>query len=137
MRSIKTFVIISAFVLFAMSCSKSENTNTNSNANENAAATPTATEQTKDDIAGKELYAQNCTKCHKEDGKGGEMDLEGKKIKPSDLTSERAKLRSDDKFVEGIQKGHPEDGMPAFQDKLSEAQIKEIVRYIRDDLQKS
>ena len=52
-------------------------------------------------------------------------------IKPADLTSEKMKARSDEKMVAGISEGAPDDGMPAFEDKLTKDQIKSIVKYVR------
>ena len=46
-------------------------------------------------------------------------------------------LKDDDAdWLEAIQNGVPEDGMPAFKDKLSEQEIKDLVKLIRKDFQK-
>lgn len=82
-----------------------------------------------------ELYKTNCAKCHQDSGKGGETVVDGKKIDAEDLTSDRMKRRDDDRLADDIAEGSPDDGMPAFRDKLSNSQINEIVKYIRVNLQ--
>lgn len=43
---------------------------------------------------------------------------------------------TDDKYIDYIKNGVPEEGMPAFKDRLTEQQIKDIVKLIRRDFQK-
>ncbi len=78
----------------------------------------------------------NCAACHKEDGTGGKIEIEGKSISPDDLTSAKIKAFDDKKITSYIYKGIEDEGMPAFKDKLSEAEIREVVRYVRADIQK-
>jgi len=104
---------------------------TNTNTNAKAPSTPQPAETGDELSAGKELYAAKCTICHKDTGQGGKVTVEGKNLKPADLTSEKMKARSDDKMVAGISEGAPDDGMPAFEDKLTKDQIKSIVKYVR------
>ncbi|HEV7700962.1 MAG TPA: c-type cytochrome, partial [Pyrinomonadaceae bacterium] len=85
--------------------------------------------------ASRELYKTNCAQCHKDDGKGGESVVDGKKINAKDLTGDRMKSRSDSKLYDDIAEGSEDDGMPAFRGKLSDAQINEVVKYIRVELQ--
>ena len=66
------------------------------------------------------VYKQNCAACHKENGTGGEIVFEGKKLKPDDLTSAKIKGFSDEKIIGYIMKGVEDEGMPAFEGKLSE-----------------
>ena len=109
---------------------------TNANASSpTAAKSPAATPEVA--VAqGKELYKQNCAICHKEDGTGGKMTIEGRTINPDDLTSEKIKKFSDEKISGYIVNGVVDEGMPAFKDKLTEAQIREIVSFVRTDIQK-
>lgn len=86
--------------------------------------------------AGRKIYTDNCAACHKEDGTGGKMEFDGKSISPDDLTAEKIKAFSDDKITGYIYKGIEDEGMPAFKDKLSEAEIREVVRYVRAGIQK-
>ena len=98
-------------------------------------ATPAPTPE--DTLAiGRKLFKQNCATCHKEDGTGGKITIEGKTINPDDLTSDKIKKFDDDKITGYIFNGVEDEGMPAFKGKLSEAQIREIVRFVRVDLQK-
>ena len=64
------------------------------------------------------------------------MTIEGKTINPDDLTSEKIKKFSDEKISGYIVNGVVDEGMPAFKDKLTEAQIREIVAFVRTDIQK-
>ena len=96
----------------------------------NTAATPTET------ASGQKLYLDNCAACHKENGTGGKMEIEGRTIKPDNLTTDRMKGSSDDKLARYINEGAVDEGMPAFKDKLDQTQVAAIIRYIRTDLQK-
>ena len=69
--------------------------------------------------------------CHKESGKGGKVTIDGKSIDPDDVTTARLKAKPDEKIYEYISDGFPDDGMPAYKDKLSPEQIKAIVSHIR------
>jgi mono/diheme cytochrome c family protein len=142
MNITKVMLIICTTVLFIAACNQSgpvanqsnvSRANTSANTGTNAAAASTAQPAaTGDELsAGKELYAAKCTICHKDTGKGGKVTVEGKNLKPADLTSDKMKARSDDKLVAGISEGAPDDGMPAFEDKLTKDQIKSIVKYVR------
>jgi mono/diheme cytochrome c family protein len=91
---------------------------------------PAGKEDPVDDSAG-DAYAQNCMICHKETGKGGKVTIEGKKLDPIDLTSAKVKARSDEKLLSQIKEGAPDDGMPAFKEKLSDADIMGIIHHIR------
>ena len=97
---------------------------------------PNATPPPETLATGKKLYQTNCAACHKENGTGGKMEIEGKSINPDDLTSAKIKAFPDDKIYGYIYKGIEDEGMPAFKDKLSEAEIREVVRYLRADIQK-
>jgi len=95
-----------------------------------ATATPDAL------AASRDLYKTNCAKCHQDSGKGGKTTVDGKAINAHDLTSDKMKKRDDDKFRDDILEGSPDDGMPAFKGKLTDAQINDIIKYIRTELQK-
>lgn len=85
---------------------------------------------------GRKLYSDNCAACHKPDGKGGKVTIEGKTINPDDLTSDKIKNFPDEKIYSYVFKGIEDEGMPAFKDKLSEAEIREVVRFVRAEIQK-
>ncbi|MEK7856692.1 MAG: cytochrome c [Acidobacteriota bacterium] len=136
--AVLTVLIIAALALAA--CSGGEPAANNA-APSNATITvmtpdPNATPPPETLATGKKLYQTNCAACHKEDGTGGKMEIEGKSINPDDLTSAKIKAFPDDKIYGYIYKGIEDEGMPAFKDKLSEAEIREVVRYLRADIQK-
>ena len=91
---------------------------------------------TVDELAsGRKIYAQTCANCHQDDGTGGEVEIEGKKLKPDDLTSAKIKGFSDDKILGYIMNGVPDEGMPAFKGKLSEAEMRDVVKFVRTEIQ--
>jgi len=75
---------------------------------------------------GGELFNQKCSMCHGADGKGYSA------LKTPDFTDPKVQAGlSDEEIVETIKNGKKGTAMPAFGDKLSEAQIKSLVAYIR------
>lgn len=64
------------------------------------------------------------------------MTIEGKTLNVDDLTSDKIKKFSDEKISGYIINGVPDEGMPAFKDDLTEAQIREVVLYVRRGIQK-
>lgn len=79
-----------------------------------------ATQKSGDDPKVKELFATTCGWCHQNGGREA-----GKGPKLAGTT------RSDDFIVHRIKEGK-EGAMPAFDGALTNAQIKSIVRYIRN-----
>ncbi len=84
---------------------------------------------------GAELYAEHCTKCHGEDGKGGTKMGEKVGLK-SDLSDAKAQEKmKDEDIVKVIREGvkEKETGkkrMKAYDD-LSEGDLKQLVSYVR------
>ncbi len=141
MNLFKLFVIIVAAAFFAVACGQSSTPNvSNATANKSAAATPAtpATTATQPDemAMAKQLYSANCAVCHKESGKGGKVTVEGNTIEPDDITTAKMAAKPDEKFYKYIADGFPEDGMPAFKSKLSDAEIQALIKHVRS-LQKS
>ena len=138
MKIIKIVLIITLIALFIFACAENKittETNTAANAAANAPvnAQPTAT---MDEMASAEkIYMDNCVKCHKEDGAGGKVVIDGKRLKAASLISEHSKKDDDAEIIEHIEEGIPDEGMPAFKDRLSDEQIKMVVKYIRVNLQ--
>lgn len=132
--------IVAIVSIFSASCSDqggtvssppAGNTGT-SNGDRTAAPAPTPDLM----ATGRKLYVDNCAICHKVSGKGGKIEIEGRSISPDDLTSDKIKKMADDRIYGYVFNGIPDEGMPAFKEKLSEAEIREVVRYIRAELQK-
>ena len=69
--------------------------------------------------------------CHRDSGKGGKVTIEGKTINPDDITTAKQKAKTDEKIYSYISDGFPDDGMPAFKDKLTDAEIKSIIKHVR------
>ncbi len=94
----------------------------------NAASAPSPQPSVAD---GKELFAMHCMICHKETGKGGKVTVKGKNLNPEDLTNAKMKGKTDEQLAKYITDGVPDEGMPAFIDELTEAQIKLVVGHVR------
>lgn len=137
MKFLKISLILSAVAFFIFACARTNSTNTNSS-NTVIVASNTTTQPTSatDDLASsKKIFTEKCAKCHKDDGSGGTSDVDGIKIKAPNLTSDRQKNKTDKAYLEIIENGAKEDGMPAFKGDLSDEEIKNLVRYVRRDFQ--
>jgi cytochrome c6 len=75
------------------------------------------------DEAAAALFAKKCSICHGKDGKGSPGGL---KMGVKDLTTVKASAAE---LVKDITNG--EGKMPAFKDKLSEAEIKSLASYVK------
>lgn len=132
-------ILVYFTVLLTLSCGGSTQPNTvtvNTNRTNTAAATPLPSATIDELASGREVYKSNCVICHKEDGKGGEVVIEGKKLNPDDLSSAKIKGFSDEKIIGYIMNGVEDEGMPAFKDKLSEGQMRDVLKFIRVEIQK-
>lgn len=141
MKFIKIGIVFSVIGAFVFACNQpttTVNTNTvnNSNAavvNTNANAQPTAAA---DEMAAtRKIYKDMCAKCHKDDGSGGKTEIEGTTINAENLTSDKMKNMSDAKYVDYIKNGIPDEGMPAFKDRLTDRQINDVIKFIRTEFQ--
>jgi mono/diheme cytochrome c family protein len=136
MNAIKLVVfIVAAATIFAAACgpkATQPNTTAENSTKPVTVASPATSAKPVDELAsGQELYVTNCQICHRDTGKGGKVTVEGKKLDPEDLTSSKMKKHDDAKLFEHISDGVTDEGMPAFKDKLSPEQIKQVVQYIR------
>jgi cbb3-type cytochrome c oxidase subunit III len=76
---------------------------------------------------GDAVFAKLCVNCHGADGKAQtEM---GTKVQAADLTSKSVQDLSESRMVEVVTKGNQK--MPAFGDKLSSSDIRNVVAYVR------
>ena len=137
MNVLKISITTVVAAIFAVSCAQQGNqptANTTNVAKAANAATPapSATAAPKDEMAmAADLYTVNCMTCHKDSGKGGPVTVEGKKINPDDITTAKMAAKSDEKLKSYIVNGFPDDGMPAFKDKLSDAEMVSLVKHVR------
>jgi cytochrome c6 len=74
-----------------------------------------------------DLYKTKCAACHGTDGKGDTA--VGKKMGVKSFTDPDVAKNSDESWVEITKKGKGK--MPGYDGKLSDDQIKELVKYIR------
>ncbi len=79
-----------------------------------------ATSAVAQDAAG--TYKAKCAMCHGADGKGGKMGTR-------DFASAEVKAETDAQLVEIVAKG--KNKMPAYDGKLKDTEIKDLVAYIR------
>jgi mono/diheme cytochrome c family protein len=90
---------------------------------------------------GTAVYKQHCLRCHGEQGKGDGPAARILKPKPHDLTDKQfmAKLSDEDLF-KTIAKGGAAVGkaktMPAYESKLKEKEINDVVAFVRSLTQK-
>ncbi len=140
MKFLKIALVLSANLLFIIACNQTQTINTNITGNTAVVtnsnisiATPAPAE---DELASaRKIYSEQCVKCHKEDGTGGVSIINGKRIKAQNFTSDRQKKAPDSEYIEVIENGEKEDGMPAFKGKISDDDIKNLVKLIRKDFQ--
>lgn len=145
MKYLKIALILSALAVFFAACNQTPNVNNSAvnstpniqNAANNGNTTANSAPETKEleMASGRDIYMEVCANCHKEDGSGGKVTIDGKTLKAENLTTPHAKKESDEEYVEYIKNGVPDEGMPAFKDKLSDAEIKSVIAFIRKELQ--
>ncbi|MGH7934930.1 MAG: c-type cytochrome [Candidatus Binataceae bacterium] len=87
---------------------------------------------------GAKLYQQNCAKCHGPNGKGDGPELARihAAVTPNDWTDKESKAEMPDKaIISMVTKGGQANGksklMPSFREKLDDAQIQDLIAYIR------
>lgn len=123
-----------AFALVGIACTETA-TPTNT-ATPGAAASPAAPAPSAsvDELANARAnFAKNCEGCHGPEGQGGLVKVENKQIKVPSLHAEHAIKHTDEEIIDFITNGHEE--MPAFKDKLTPAEVTELVRFVRKTFQ--
>ena len=135
MRSFFLFASLVAALLLSVACSGPTPAPNAGNKPVNAAppASPQTPATTANPAVGetKELFAAHCMICHKDTGKGGKVTIQGKNLNAEDLTSAKMAAKSDEQLTKYIVEGVEDEGMPAFQDKLTPEEIKLLVGHIR------
>jgi mono/diheme cytochrome c family protein len=134
MRLVSLSLLIVTTILLASACYTPGPITTNEASPPVAASPATKTSATPDEFAvARATFLKDCTVCHGADGQGGPVTVEGKKLRVPNLREGHALKEPDEDFVKQITKGG--DGMPAFSDKLSPAEIDDLVRFIRKEFQ--
>src|SRR5690242_18968769 len=113
-RSTYFLIFAATATFFSIACGgagNSTNVVTNAPAN-NAHPTPIPSATLDELASGREVYKANCAKCHTENGTGGEVIIEGKKLDADDLTAAEVKRFPDEKIIRIIMNGVEDDGMP-------------------------
>lgn len=77
--------------------------------------------------SGGDLFATKCAACHAKDGSGSTT--MGKNLKIRDLGSADVQKQSDKELQDIVTKGKGK--MPSYSGKLSDAQINDLVKFIR------
>jgi cytochrome c6 len=85
----------------------------------------TASSQAQDASA---LFKTKCSTCHAADGSGSTQ--MGKTLGAPDLRSEDIQKKTDAQLIDAVTNGVGKK-MPAYKGKLTDAQIKDLVGYIR------
>ena len=76
------------------------------------------------------LYERNCAVCHGPRGEGTQLGT----MKTPPLNSGAALTDPDEKFFKQISDGG--NGMPPFKHTLDDKQIEDLVRFVREEIQK-
>lgn len=145
MKFLKLGFILSSLTLFIFACSEDKPTapantiiiaNTNSSSGNTTPVNMNDPQSAETETAStQKIYTEQCSRCHKEDGTGGRVEIDGTAINAEDFTEEKLKNMSDAKYIGYIENGVPGEGMPAFKDKLTDSEIKNLVKFIRSEFQ--
>lgn len=138
MKLLKIAFVLLTAALFGVACAETKTTDTGNiaaNTTTIAKASVQPTAAVDETVRSRTIYLESCVGCHKEDGAGGAAEFEGKKIKVPRFQSKGAMNSSDDNLYRHIADGE-EDEMPAFKDKLTEAEMRNLVAVIRKEFQK-
>ena len=130
MRTFFYTLLIVCVTSFAVACNKTEPEPVTRNGPTN---TPSPAANLDQFASTRLVFNKNCEACHSTDGSGGLKTVDGKKLKVPNLREGHALNHPDDDFIKQINKGG--DGMPAFKDKLTPAEITDLVRFIRHEFQ--
>lgn len=91
--------------------------------------------------AGKDNYIANCTPCHGDTGKGDGPLAEtlGEGVKPRNLSDAKLLTTRTDEFLFKVVKSGGaaagfSDAMPSWKETFTDAEIKQIIQYVRKDI---
>lgn len=91
-----------------------------------------------DDASGAQLYQENCSVCHGEQGDGDSRARFGLNPPPADFTTSGLKERmSEEEMVQVVTHGKAGTAMAAWGSQLSGSEIRRIVDYVRSEFMRS
>ena len=124
-----------AVALIAIACTETATpTNTSNSRPAGSPAAAASPASSVDEFAtARANYKKNCDGCHGPEATGGLVKVDKKQIKVPSLKAEHALKHTDEQLTKMITNG--EEEMPAFKDKMSAAEISEMVRFIRKEFQ--
>jgi mono/diheme cytochrome c family protein len=132
MKLLATVLTCIALSLVIIACT--ENAPATNSTQPTAATSPAAAASPVDEFAtARANYQKNCEGCHGETGEGGLVKVENKRIKVPSLKADHAIKHTDEQITKMITNG--EEEMPAFKDKMSTAEISDMVKYVRKHFQ--
>src|SRR5205085_12198733 len=114
MRLAETFRLAPAFVFVALAA---------------AACSPRADKAAREADPARELFQRNCAVCHGRQGEGREVGT----LKVPSLREGRAAADTDERLLAQIHDGGK--GMPPFKYSLTDEQIADLLRFVREGLQ--
>ena len=132
MNNIK-LVVVSTLALIALACGGTTTVNTPPKPSPAASPVAAATPAPDPMAVTREYFVDNCATCHQENGEGGVVKIEGKRLNVPPLTKGHALGHTDAEFIKQISNGG--DGMPAFKTKLKPEEIANLIVYIRKTFQ--
>ncbi len=92
-----------------------------------SATSITRIDKTGEAVSGSEIYRTNCAVCHGENGAGEKRGIP--------LISGHALAHSEEEYIKRVENGSPGKMLP-FRDKLSPEEIRAVVKYVREEMQK-
>ena len=139
MKFFKYGFLLTALSLFIFACAETDTVKKSPANDANKLIQPTQQAQptaTVDEAASvRKIYTDQCARCHKENGTGGKTEIDGTTINAENLTTDKMKRMADAKYVDYIKNGITDEGMPAFKDKLTDDEIKNVIKFIRTEFQ--
>ena len=134
MKLISLALTCIASALIVTACTETA-TPTNPSAPATAASPATSAPAAPGDqfAAARANYAKNCEGCHGPTAEGGLVKVRDKQIKVPSLKADHALKHTDDQLTNIITNG--EESMPSFKEKMTAAEIADIVRFVRSEFQ--
>lgn len=117
-------LIVSA--LFTAGCTSNSVPGTDLTTSPSSVTSTKAVGAAKASMNGREIYVTSCAECHGANGEGTKKGIS--------LIKGHALHHPSEDFINRVTNGKS-DKMPAFKGKLTEAEIAEVVRYVREDIQ--